>query len=74
MHIPPLHSLGPKVIKKEFDDSYVILLQFAKVSPGTRLMKNHESQSRINESQVKTQRVLTTLKDARTVMKPDNHV
>ena len=42
------------------------------VSPGTHLMKNHESQSRINESQFKTQWVLTILKDARTLMKPDN--
>ena len=28
----------------------VILLQIVTVSPGTRLVKNHESQSRTNES------------------------
>ena len=42
------------------------------MSPGTHLMKTHESQSRINEFQFKIQSVLTILKDARTLMKPDN--
>ena len=31
----------------------VILLQIVMVSPGTHLVKNHESQSRTNESQLK---------------------
>ena len=31
----------------------VILLQIVMVSPGTRLVKNHESQSRIVESELK---------------------
>ena len=31
----------------------VILLQIVKESPGTRLVKNHESQCRTNESQLK---------------------
>ena len=31
----------------------VILLQISLVSPGTHLMKNHESQSRTNESYIK---------------------
>ena len=32
--------------------SAVILLQIVMVSPGTRLVKNHESQSRTNESYI----------------------
>ena len=32
----------------------VILLQIVMVSPGTHLVKNHESQSRTNKSQSKT--------------------
>ena len=31
----------------------MILLQIVMVSPGTHLVKNHESQSRTNESQLK---------------------
>ena len=34
----------------------VILLQIVTVSPWTRLVKNHESLSRTNESQLKTMR------------------
>ena len=34
----------------------VILLQIVTVSPWTHLVKNHESQSRTNESQLKTMR------------------
>ena len=34
----------------------VILLQIVTLSPWTRLVKNHESQSRTNESQLKTTR------------------
>ena len=33
--------------------SALILLQVVMVSPGTHLVKNHESQSRTNESQFK---------------------
>ena len=36
----------------------VMLLQIVMVSPGTHLVKNHESQSRTNESQFKKQRIL----------------
>jgi len=35
--------------------SAVILLQIVMVSPGNRLVKNHESQFRTNESQFKKQ-------------------
>ena len=31
----------------------MILVQIVKVSPGTHLVKNHESQSRTSESQLK---------------------
>ena len=34
----------------------VILLQIVTVSPWTHLVKNHKSQSRTNESQLKTMR------------------
>ena len=33
----------------------VILLQIAMVSPGTHFIKNHESQSKTNESQSESQ-------------------
>ena len=36
----------------------VILLQIVLVSPGTHLLKNHESHSRTNESQLKKKEVL----------------
>ena len=36
----------------------VILLEIVMLSPGTHLVKNHESQSRTMESQFKKQRVL----------------
>ena len=36
----------------------VILLEIVMLSPGTHLVKNHESQSRTIESQFKKQRVL----------------
>ena len=39
----------------------VMLLQIVMVSPGTHLVKNHESQSRTNESQFKKQRILHSL-------------
>ena len=35
----------------------MILLQIVMVSPGTHLVKNHESQSRTNEFQLKTKRL-----------------
>ena len=37
----------------------VILLQIAMVNPRTHFMKNHESQSRTNESYIKDARALT---------------
>ena len=42
-----LSSTGQILIK------LVILLQIVRVHPGTHLVKNHESQSRTNESQLK---------------------
>ena len=36
----------------------VILLEIVMLSPGTHLVKNHESQSRTIESQLEKQRVL----------------
>ena len=38
-------------------DLAVILLQIIMVSPGTHLVKNHESQSRIIESQFKIKKI-----------------
>ena len=47
----------------------MILLQIVMVSPGTHLVKNHEFQSRTNESQLK--RSSPKLKNAWAFMEPD---
>ena len=61
---------GLKTIHDDFihlHQSYtysVILLQIVMVSPGTHLVKNHESQSRTIESQFKNQQVEDRLQNS----------
>ena len=46
------------IIRTHAPEGAMILLQIAMVSPaGTHLVKNHESQSRTSESQLKKERI-----------------
>ena len=45
------------IIRTHAPEGAMILLQIVMVSPGTHLVKNHESQARTSESQLKKERI-----------------